>query len=206
VRQVRAALGDSASEPRYIQNVPRRGYRLVPAVTGAGGPADAGAAATVESGMAGPRPRRPPAWMVASLVFVLAASGAAVYFGATPGLEGRPPVRIAIMPFEPPIGERILEDLSAIAGDAAALVGPTTTSAYTGSDAALRRLAADYRVDYVVNARPLGAGGRPPVLAELIRVSDGAHVWVRSYDDLADARRVGEDISRQVARALSLGP
>jgi DNA-binding winged helix-turn-helix (wHTH) protein/TolB-like protein len=192
VRQVRAALGDSASEPRYIQNLPRRGYRLVPAVT------------AFESVAA--RPPRRRAIAVALLVLVLAVAGAALYYGGTGGVDGPPPVRIAIMPFEPPIGERILEDLSAIAGDAVALVGPTTTSAYTGSDTDLRRLAADYRIDYVVNARPLGAGGRPPVLAELIRVSDGAHVWVRSYDDLADGRRVAQDISRQVARALKLDP
>ena len=207
VRQVRAALGDSASEPRYIQNVPRRGYRLVPAVTGADGPGVAGAVAAVESGpvrRAGLKPRLPIT--VALLVLVLAAAGAALYSAGTRSADGRPPVRIAIMPFEPPIAERILEDLSTIAGDAVALVGPTTTSSYSGSDTALQRLAADYRIDYVVNARPLGSGGRPPVLAELIRVSDGAHIWVRSYDDLADGRRIGQEISRQVAQVLKLEP
>jgi DNA-binding winged helix-turn-helix (wHTH) protein/TolB-like protein len=193
VRQVRAALHDSASEPRYIQNVPRRGYRLVPPVTGADGPAAAAAVAKTR-----------PATAVALLVLVLAA-GAALYYW-TRGVDEQSPVRIAIMPFEPPIGERILEELAAIAGDAVALVGPTTTSSYSGSDSDLRRLAADYRIDYVVNARPLGSGGRPPVLAELIRVSDGAHVWVRSYDDLADARRIGAEVGRQVAQALKLAP
>jgi DNA-binding winged helix-turn-helix (wHTH) protein/TolB-like protein len=192
VRQVRAALGDSASEPRYIQNVPRRGYRLVPAVTGAGGPAGL--------------KRRPTITVALLVLLMLAAAGAALYYAGTRGADGRQPVRIAIMPFEPPIAERILEDLSTIAGDAVALVGPTTTSSYSGSDTALQRLAADYRIDYVVNARPLGSGGRPPVLAELIRVSDGAHIWVRSYDDLADGRRIGEEISRQVARVLKLEP
>jgi hypothetical protein len=29
---------------------------------------------------------------------------------------------------------------------------------------------------------------------------------VRSYDDLADGRRIGEEISRQVARVLKLEP
>ena len=36
VRQLRVALGDSGSEPRYVQNVPRRGYRLIPEVTRVG--------------------------------------------------------------------------------------------------------------------------------------------------------------------------
>jgi len=30
VRQVRAALGDSARQPRFIETIPRRGYRLRP--------------------------------------------------------------------------------------------------------------------------------------------------------------------------------
>ena len=189
VRQVRTALGDSATEPRYIQNVPRRGYRLIPSVT--------------LSGAATPTRPRMRAWAGASLVLVLAAAGAALYYGMRDA-EGTPPVRIAIMPFEPPIAERILEDLSGLAGDAVALVGPTTTSAYAGSDAGIQRLAAAYRVDYVINRRPLGSGGRPHILAELIRVSDGAHVWVRSYEDLSDGQRIGQEISQHVARALKL--
>jgi hypothetical protein len=35
-------------------------------------------------------------------------------------------------------------------------------------------------------------------------VSDGVHVWVRLYDDLADRRRIGEEISGNVARVLRL--
>jgi TolB-like protein len=141
---------------------------------------------------------------VGSLVLALAAVSAASYLWGAGGAESRPPVRIAIMPFESAIAEHILQNLSADAGDAVALVGPTTTAAYAGSDTALRQLAADYQVDYVINARPLGPGGRARVLAELIRVSDGAHVWVRPYDDLSDGSLVGADISQHVARVLRL--
>jgi DNA-binding winged helix-turn-helix (wHTH) protein len=164
VRQLRTALGDSGTEPRYVQNVPRRGYRLVPEVIRA----DARARS-----VARPMPQTPR-------------------------------VRIAIMPFQSSIAEWVLEDLSTIAGESAAIVGPTTTSAYAGSDLDLRRLAADYGVDYIVNGRELKASGGPRMLAELIRASDGVHVWVRPYEDLSDGRRVGQEISRHVARVLQL--
>ena len=59
-------------------------------------------------------------------------------------------------------------------------------------------------MDYVLNGRTLDGGGGPYLLAELIRASDGAHVWVRPYENLADGRRVGREISRQVARVLQL--
>jgi DNA-binding winged helix-turn-helix (wHTH) protein/TolB-like protein len=201
VRQVRTALGDSASEPRYVQNVPRRGYRLIPAVT-----VDGAAALAPDRAVAAASPGRSRlVWVTASIVLLAAIASTAWFAGRTREVEATPRVRIAIMPFQPPIAERILADLSTIAGASVGLVGPTTTSAYAGSDADLRRLAADYRVDYVINGRPIGSDGRPRVLAELIRVSDGVHVWVRPYEELEDGRRVAEDITRNVARVLKLG-
>jgi TolB-like protein len=108
------------------------------------------------------------------------------------------------MAFEPPVAESALESLSTIAGDTVEIVGPTTTSAYGRSGDDLQRLAADYRIDFVLNGRSLTAGAAPYLLAELIRVSDGAHVWVRPYESLADRRHVGREIGRQVAEALTL--
>ena len=200
VRQVRSALGDSANEPRYIQNVPRRGYRLMPSVAGA---------AAVEA--------LPPSvavasngwmlrWGVATLVVALAAAGAVRYYDTIRADSDDPPIRIAIMPFESRIAEQILQDLSAVAGDGVGLVGPTTTAAYAEGDAGVQRLIGDYRLDYVINARPISPGGQRRVLAELIRVSDGVHVWVRPYEDLSDGRRIGQEISANVARVLKLGP
>jgi DNA-binding winged helix-turn-helix (wHTH) protein/TolB-like protein len=189
VRQLREALGDSAAEPRYIKNVPRRGYQLIPDVTEIGNRPIA------------TRSRR--RLMFALLVTVVAAV-AGVFVAGAWSTSGVPRVRIAIMPFEPPIAEWVLDRLSQIAGPSAGIVGPTTTSAYAASDSGLRRLATDYRVDYIVNGRPVGADGKNRLLVELIRVSDGVHVWVRRYDDVADGRGIGEDISGHVAAVLKL--
>jgi DNA-binding winged helix-turn-helix (wHTH) protein/TolB-like protein len=196
VRQVRAALRDSGSEPRYVQNVPRRGYRLAGGVTRLG---ELPAAADVMAAFSWRRRLR-RGMLVAAVALTIAT--AAWY---SRGLPARAtPIRIAIMAFEAPVAESALESLSTIAGDTVEIVGPTTTSAYRGSGADIRRLAADYRVDFVLNGRPLGAGAESRLLAELIRVSDGTHVWVRPYEDLADRRRVGREIAREVARALTL--
>ena len=115
-----------------------------------------------------------------------------------------PRVRIAIMPFEASIAEWIVAELATIGGDSVGVVGPTTTAVYGRSDVDFRRLAADYRLDYIVNARDLGSGRGPGLLAELIRVSDGVHVWVRPYHDLSDGQRLGREISDNVARVLKL--
>jgi DNA-binding winged helix-turn-helix (wHTH) protein/TolB-like protein len=196
VRQVRAALRDSGSEPRYVQNLPRRGYRL------AGGVTRLSDASARPGALAPPGRRWRPGRLVliASVALVIAA--AAWYYGA--GRTRATPVRIAIMPFESPAAESALEILSTIAGDTVEIVGPTTTSAYRGSADDLRRLAADYRIDFVLNGRSLTRDTAPYLLAELIRASDGAHVWVRPFGDLNDRRGVGLEIGRQVATALAL--
>ncbi len=205
VRQLRVALGDSGGEPRYVQNVPRRGYRLIAGVTPVGNdhvevvpPAPAAASSP---------PTHVPArrWTrVARMAIPLIVAAAVGAFALSQSSRATPPVRIAIMPFKASIAEWILEDLATIAGDSVGVVGPTTTAAYTASDIALRRLAADYRIDYIINGRDIAADGGPVLLAELIRASDGAHVWVRPYEDLTDGRRLGREISRNVARILQL--
>lgn len=120
VRQLRTALGDSAAEPKYVQNVPRRGYRLVPAVTS---PPDAAVP------QAAANPRRTLA--IVALAAVLAATIASAYFYGTRSAQESRLVRIAIMPFQAPIAEWVLEDLSRLGGDSMPTCGgwpPTIAS------------------------------------------------------------------------------
>ncbi|HEU4687727.1 MAG TPA: winged helix-turn-helix domain-containing protein [Vicinamibacterales bacterium] len=203
VRQLRVALGDSGGEPRYVQNVPRRGYRLIPEVTRVEN------LPVVPPAPAAPSvvPTQAPArrWArVARLAIPLIVAAAVGAFGLSQSRRTTPPVRIAIMPFKASIAEWIVEDLANLGGDSVGVVGPTTTAAYTASELDLRRLAADYRIDYIINGRDIAADSGPVLLAELIRAADGAHVWVRPYKDLTDSRRLGHEISRNVARVLQL--
>ena len=191
VRQLRVALGDSGGEPRYVQNVPRRGYRLVPAVTRVG-----------DDHVPVVPPSASRRWTRVAIVLVVAVIVGA--FLVSQANRETPRVRIAIMPFEASIAEWIVAEVATTGGDSVGVVGPTTTAVYGRSSADLRRLAADYRIDYIVNARDLGAGRGPGLLAELIRVSDGVHVWVRPYEDLSDGRRLGREIGENVARVLQL--
>lgn len=205
VRQLRVALGDSGGEPRYVQNVPRRGYRLIPAVA----PISNHHVPVVPPTPAAPStaPTQAPArrWTrVARVAIPLIVAAAVGAFGLPQSRRTTQPVRIAIMPFKTSIAEWIVEDLANLGGDSVGVVGPTTTAAYTAADIDLRRLAADYRIDYIINGRDIAADGGPVLLAELIRTSDGVHVWVRPYKDLTDSRRLGREISRNVARVLQL--
>ena len=197
VRQLRAALGDTAAASRYIETLPRRGYRLVPAVEASRARAER-------------RPLRP---RLAAAVIAMIGTGLIATALLRAGHTD--PLRIGVMPFEPPaesawageistVAEWILEDLAVRSRERAGIVGPTSTAPYATSDADLRRLAADYKLQYIVNGRFIEHEDGARMLAELIRVSDGVHLWVRRFDDLSDGRRVGLEISRNVARELGL--
>lgn len=226
IRQIRAALGDSASAPRYVETIPRRGYRFLadvsvgaevereedraedretPPTGRVATPRDAPAPpphAASHSRQAG---RRLRAGLGAAFGLVLIV----LVLRAVAG-DASTPVRIAVMPFEPLPGQTelgLLESNNDLAESIVALlvatreptlevIGPSTTESYDGRPARLRELIEEHRVAYVVNARQTGGDAPPRVLIEIIR-DDGAHVWARYLDDLP----AGEAVPAVVARA-----
>jgi DNA-binding winged helix-turn-helix (wHTH) protein len=218
VGQVRSALGDSAADPRYVQNLPRRGYRLIPPVD------RVGAAPASTSSPAAPHAlrsanRRNVLRLGVGLAVAIGLAGAWFLRGAvaptasvvTPVAAG--PIRIGILPFQPPpsladsfppgsIAEHVLQRLEERAGDRVEIVGPTNTAAYANGP--LRPLIADYDLAWLINGRFLAGMDGPRMLGEVIRASDGAHVWVRSYTDLADDRAIGEEIAEATLSVVGL--
>jgi len=94
IRQIRAALGDQAGTPRYVETLPRRGYRFVaPVETVPAGPmpeARPEAAPAADPGNEPPspstsperpRPRRLLRWMVTLLLLLLAAGASLMTWG-----------------------------------------------------------------------------------------------------------------------------
>jgi DNA-binding winged helix-turn-helix (wHTH) protein/TolB-like protein len=129
VRQIRAALGDSASSPRFVETMPRRGYRLIctPPTVPASEPGSTPAAASEETPMHSAARRGRPFIVLAAAATLLTVAIFAGWWaersggapGNLPGSEGtvragveadqhgtaRRALRIGIMPFEPLAGE-----------------------------------------------------------------------------------------------------
>jgi len=214
VSQVRAALGDTAQAPRYVQTLPRRGYRLIPPVEQRSSPTGTNGAA------AGPR----RGWLMLAVgVLIALAAGLLLRGGTSPNGSAAEPaaagpardaIRVGILPFEAPsssadsfpdtgsIAEWVLQRLDERGGDRLAIIGPTSTTAYASGP--LHRLTEDYDLAWIINGRFLTGAEGPRMLGEVIRASDGAHVWVRAYTDLADERSVGEDIADGALSVLGI--
>jgi len=148
------------------------------------------------------------------LTLVVAAVGIWMLVGnrATPAEEK---LRIGIMSFRPfaaeataegeGIAESILEDLMSRVGGRVELIGPTSTRGYRDDGASLKRLAEEHQLDFIVNGRFVDDLSGTSMLAELIRVPDGAHVWVKRYRTLDDSRGIGREIGDNVIRGAGLG-
>src|SRR6266403_4378511 len=66
INKLREALGDSAESPRFIETLPRRGYRFIAPVTGVDG--------TTRGGVNAAAPARSRKFLVAAAVVVLTAA------------------------------------------------------------------------------------------------------------------------------------
>jgi DNA-binding winged helix-turn-helix (wHTH) protein/Tol biopolymer transport system component len=101
VNRLREALGDSADAPRYIETLPKRGYRFIGSIEPT---ASVDAAADVSATQQSPRPSAPGGWRrrAPAVAAVLAVIAVALWVSrgrsAQAGREPEPLVRSSILP------------------------------------------------------------------------------------------------------------
>ena len=230
IRQIRAALNDSAAVPRYIETIPRRGYRWIADVqreqgrTVEGTKDNAASAPLYAEAMVEARPRtNNVAWIkrrwwlalpAIALVAAMVYSASTRWSDGGDATAGADRMRIAIMPFAPAdtasafagndIASRLVEALSNAPQNGSEIIGPTTTSAFDPQ--AIGRSALQFGIDYVINGRFSMTGAESSLLAEVIRVNDGTHVWVRSYSPTTNAPTIAEEIQKGLAEEIGKVP
>jgi DNA-binding winged helix-turn-helix (wHTH) protein/TolB-like protein len=213
VAQIRSALGDSADSPRFVETLPRRGYRFI-------APVHAEQTIQVQQSSepvlsSTPRNRTRIWFAVAALL--LAAGSAAGWYGYG---TRKTTIRVAVVPFDNETGQDTYEGLARGIADAtvARLAAPGRVERLDviGNSAALRRprsfrdlqeIGRDVRAEYVVLAQVKRDETRVRLIAHLIRVKDEAHVWAQTYDrpefSLAVQAEIAESIASAVVSKLS---
>jgi DNA-binding winged helix-turn-helix (wHTH) protein/TolB-like protein len=202
IAQIRSALGDNAESPRYIETVPKQGYRFIAPLVAQLAPEAAGR----------------PAWraVAATLLLLVLVSGA---LAVTIQREDSRPT-IAVIPFYNETGRPDLDQVAKAISDAtvARLATPERIGKLSviGNAAALRNPFA--RTDVQEAARAVGAEwiligqlkadpAALRVIGHLIRVSDMKHVWAQTFDDptfALDAQgRTAESIAANIARTTA---
>ena len=217
ISQIRTALNDSADSPRFIETLPRRGYRFIaPVVSDAARPERA-------ERVEGQRVARGPQVLdsrVGRFRWSLAAGGLAVVtvvliaLLTASGKDAR--VRVAVVPFDNETGDSSYGNLGQGIADATvarlAAPGRVERLAVVGNSAALRRprsfrdlkaIGQEAAVEYVVLAQVKRDASRVRLIAHLIRVSDEAHVWAQTFDRDAFTLEAQADIAEQIATSVA---
>ena len=190
--QVRGALGDSARNPRFVETVPRRGYRFLAPVHSPEAPD----AVTATPAAAPPDPAPPPgtaarrvraaAWAIA--VAVALAIALAAGWAARSGRTSSGPAIVAVSIFDnetglPELDRRVaglsdvvVVDLAQLAPARLAVVGNAAVLRRPRNIRDLRAVAAGVRADYVLLGQLQRAGSGFRFITHFIRLSDETHL------------------------------
>jgi DNA-binding winged helix-turn-helix (wHTH) protein/TolB-like protein len=176
VRQIRAALGDEADRGRFIETLPRRGYRFI-------APLEFSRPAPVP----GEAPRTTPTKQLVATTSVLAAAALGVAWLAT-GRHATDNPKVAVLPLvsrttapewiqavDEQLTDRLVAGLTNADSMRIGVVGPVTTARLVGDPRPHTAIGKELGVDYV-----LSGGVRrddSTLFVQVIRVSDGVHLY-----------------------------
>jgi TolB-like protein/DNA-binding winged helix-turn-helix (wHTH) protein/Tfp pilus assembly protein PilF len=215
VKQIRAALGDQADTPRYLETLPRRGYRFVaPVQRIPDGPGPPSPAPTAGLAPAPPRGRSTTV-RLAMGAGALLLLGALVHLLRLPAREPSSRAMLAVLPFEnlsadpsqeffsDGLTEEMITQLARLQPERLGVIARTSANVYKKTPKPVDEIGRELGVDYVIEGSVRREGDRLKVTAQLIRVKDQTHLWAESYERrLADSLAIQDDLARRVVEAL----
>lgn len=224
MQKLRKALEDDPRQPRIIETLSKKGYRLIAPVEAADEPAQYRAAA--DAGAVGVRTREPrsrrPVAAVMLLVLVAAVELLMLRPWQTSGNStdsGSQPVSIAVLPFDNLGGDPgqdyfadgMTDDLITELAKNPALLVIARDSAflYRGPSRDIREIAERLHVRYILSGSVRRAGEKLRLNAQLTDTGTGSHLWAEHYDGvLSDVFSLQDRIAGQIVSALAvrIGP
>ncbi len=226
ISELRNALGDSTKSPRFIQTIPKKGYKLLQRPTPLG----------VNTTTQQPWPQNwPRGWAIAGLFVATVFAGGLLYFGlpgfntavtkaATTQLSELPtPANpaVAIMPFvtlSAPdgvaestmevdyFGAGLAEELlNALVNVPGLRVASRSAALKAEHLTDLMEIATTLGVDAVLTGTVRRSGERVRVTAQLVNGTDGFHLWADQFDgSLTDVFSIQDEIAAAIVDALRL--
>jgi TolB-like protein/DNA-binding winged helix-turn-helix (wHTH) protein/Tfp pilus assembly protein PilF len=233
IGKLRSALGDSAENARFIETIPKRGYRFIADVS----VLDADAHPKRQESVAGdlPAPEHGHAlhgaglavapkhlqWLTGrvivalALVLIVSLSIPSVWLFRS---RGPAPVGIrslAVLPLENLSGDasqnyfadgmtdELITDLAQIS--ALRVISRTSVMVYKGARKPLPQIARELNVDAVVEGTVLRSGDQVRITAQLIEASTDKHLWSRSYEgELRDTLALQNRVASAIADQIRI--
>ena len=234
VRKIRDALGDSAEKPRYIETIPRRGYRFMgclsdlrPAVLSS--LAEESNVSPVQefsrSESSAPVVLPAPAqllsirWRVlltAAAVLALFSTALVLYRASSVKGTSQPRIKsLAVLPLKnlsaDPTQEYLADGMTeALIGRLSSIhdlrvISRTSTMQFKNTPLSVPEIAKTLHVDAIVEGSVIRDAGRIRVHAQLIRAATDEHFWSETYDrELRDVLALQSDVAQSIARKVEI--
>jgi TolB-like protein/DNA-binding winged helix-turn-helix (wHTH) protein/Flp pilus assembly protein TadD len=225
INRLREALGDSAENPRFVETVPRRGYRFFASVEPPAAPPEAKASASV----APPSESNDPGAVrisgltkktIAFAISLAIAVVAILVFGnvrqrlfarrSSPNIQS-----IAVPPltnlsgdanqdyFADGLTDALITDLGKIS--AIRVISRTSVMQYKGTRKSLPEIARELNVDALIEGTVVRSGDHLRITANLLLASPEKHLWAESYDsEVGDVLALQSRVAQAVAREIQV--
>jgi TolB-like protein/DNA-binding winged helix-turn-helix (wHTH) protein/cytochrome c-type biogenesis protein CcmH/NrfG len=214
VNRLREALRDSADKPRFVETLPRRGYRFIdPVETGSQPIANLPAESLTSVERVGRYSRR----QLAALAFVsgvvlLAFLAIGPLRFRTLGNTSRI-TSLAVLPlvnvsgdadqdyFADGMTDTLITDLAGISS--VRVISRTSAMHYKGSQKSLPEITRELDVDAIVEGTVSKSGNRVRINAQLVDARKDRHLWAAAYErDLGDVLTLQAELADAIAKQV----
>jgi TolB-like protein/DNA-binding winged helix-turn-helix (wHTH) protein/Tfp pilus assembly protein PilF len=214
IARLREVLGDSAERPRYIETLPRRGYRFIAPVDAGDLPAPSGAADSAPpADLAGHARLTKSNALLLTTVFAVLVISIALWLARTGGAPASAAPRlnsIAVLPLENLSGDpsqeffadgmtdQLITDLAKVGS--LRVISRTSVMRYKGTRKGLPEIARELNVDAIVEGSVIRSGQRVRVTAQLVQAPTDQYLWAETYDrDLGDILKLQGEVANAIA-------
>ena len=193
IKKLRDALGDSADAPRFIETIPRRGYRWIE-----------------PTAAEGPKRTRSIAGVIVAIAAVVLAVLIAAWFSRP---SHRPIHSLAVLPlanltgdpaqdyFADGMTEMLITDLAQM--EDVRVVSRTSIAPYKNTRKSVRDIGRELHADAIVEGGVLRSGDRIRVTVQVIEAAGDRHLWARSYErSQSDVVALQRELSSEISDAI----
>ncbi len=213
ISELRRVFEDDAREPRIIQTIPKRGYRLLAPVEPLNGTNECSPlvrSAPVPSAVASSARRW---WAVAAVgtAILLTVLLVTVKRIRSASASGVPPIHsLAVLPlqnlssdpaqeyFSDGMTDALITDLAQIGS--VKVISRTSSKQYKQTKKSLPEIARELNVEGIIEGTVQRSGDRVRITAQLIQGVSDKHLWADSYErDIRDVFALEREITRDIA-------
>jgi TolB-like protein/DNA-binding winged helix-turn-helix (wHTH) protein/tetratricopeptide (TPR) repeat protein len=220
VKKLRFALGDSSENPRFIETIPRRGYRFIAPVANVVDAVSEWAAAESAASSRHARFLASGNAMAVGLAMIATVAVAAVTLintnapapkssdlSAIRSLVVLPLKNLSNDPAQQYFADGMTEELTTRIASLGGLrvISRTSSMQYRETRKLLPQIASELHVDAVVEGSVLRSEGRVRITARLVHGHADRQLWAESYDrDERDVLKLQNEVARDIAHNVSL--